>query len=322
MPSVYITSKIPKTASDLLINSGFKVEINNSVQNLTKIQLKDVLLKYDAVLTLMSDIIDEELLSSASKKLKIIANFAVGFDNIDVLTAKRNGIVVTNTPGVAGESIAEHTFALILACAKQITIANQYVRSGKYRRWDPLGFLTLTITGKTIGVIGLGRAGTFVAHVAYEGFKMNILYFDISRSEDLEILTRAKFTTLDFLLRHSDIVTLHIPLNSKTHHLIGKEQLGLMKNTAILINTARGAVVDEEALVWALKNQQIAAAGLDVFEHESNISQELKMLDNVVLTPHMASATFECREAMAKIAAQNIIDVFEGRTPQGVIKIT
>ena len=321
MPTVYITSKIPKIASDLLINSGFKVDINNSGQNLTKIQLKDVLSKYDGILTLMTDKIDEDVLNSTSPKLKIIANFAVGFDNIDVLSAKRRGIVVTNTPGVAGESIAEHTFALILACAKQIVAADRYTRSGKYRKWDPLGFLTLTITGKTIGIIGLGRAGTFVAHVAYEGFKMNILYFDISRSEDLEILTRAKFTTLDFLLKHPDIVTLHIPLTPKTHHLIGKEQLGLMKNRAILINTARGAVVDEEALIFALKNQQIAAAGLDVFEHEPNISQELKMFDNVVLTPHMASATFECREAMARIAAENIIDVFEGRTPLGVIKL-
>jgi len=322
MPSVYITCKIPKIASDLLTRKGFKVEINNSGQNLTKTQLKDVLSKYDAALALMTDKIDEEVLNAASPKLKIIANFAVGFDNIDVLSAKRKGVVVTNTPGVAGEAIAEHTFALILACAKQITIVNQYVRSGKYQRWDPLGFLTLTITGKTIGIIGLGRAGTFVAHVAYEGFKMNILYFDISRSEDLEILRGAKFTTLDFLLKHSDIVTLHIPLTPKTHYLIGKEQFKLMKSTAILINTARGAVIDEEALVWALKNHQIAAAGLDVFENEPNISQELKMLDNVVLTPHMASATFECREAMAKIAAQNIIDVFEGRTPLGVVKIT
>ena len=322
MPSVYITCKIPKIASDLLTRKGFKVEINNSGQNLTKTQLKDVLSKYDAALALMTDKIDEEVLNAASPKLKIIANFAVGFDNIDVLSAKRKGVVVTNTPGVAGEAIAEHTFALILACAKQITIVNQYVRSGKYQRWDPLGFLTLTITGKTIGIIGLGRAGTFVAHVAYEGFKMNILSFDISRSEDLEILRGAKFTTLDFLLKHSDIVTLHIPLTPKTHYLIGKEQFKLMKSTAILINTARGAVIDEEALVWALKNHQIAAAGLDVFENEPNISQELKMLDNVVLTPHMASATFECREAMAKIAAQNIIDVFEGRTPLGVVKIT
>ena len=321
MPSVYITCKIPKIASDLLTRKGFKVEINNSGQNLTKTQLKDVLSKYDAALALMTDKIDEEVLNAASPKLKIIANFAVGFDNIDVLSAKRKGVVVTNTPGVAGEAIAEHTFALILACAKQITIVNQYVRSGKYQRWDPLGFLTLTITGKTIGIIGLGRAGTFVAHVAYEGFKMNILYFDISRSEDLEILTRAKFTTLDFLLKHSDIVTLHIPLTPKTHHLIGKNELVLMKNTAILINTARGALLDQEALIFALKNQQIAAAGLDVFEHEPNISQELKMLDNVVLTPHMASATLECREAMARIAAENIIDVFERRTPFGVIKL-
>ena len=294
MPSVYITSQIPKIAFDLLTKKGFKVESNNTGQNLTKIQLKEILSKYDAVLTLMTDHIDEELLNSASKKLKIIANFAVGYDNIDVLFAKRRGIVITNTPGVAGEAIAEYSFALILACAKKIVTADHHVRSGKYQRWNPLAFLTPTITGKTIGIIGLGRAGTFVAHVAYEGFKMNILYFDISRSEDLEILTRAKFTTLDFLLKHSDIVTLHIPLNSKTHHLIGKEQLKLMKNTAILINTARGAVVDEEALIFALKNQQIAGAGLDVFEHERNISPGVKMLEIVVLPPLMALATFEC----------------------------
>ena len=322
MYRVYISGKIPKIATDLLTKRDFKVEINNSGKNLTVKQLKEIFSEYEAVITLMTDRIDEDVLNAASAKLKVIANFASGYDNIDVLAAKRRGIVVTNTPGVAGESIAEHTFALILSCAKKIIATDRYVRGGKYHEWNPLGFLSPTITGKTIGIIGLGSAGTFVAHVAYEGFKMDILYYDIARSEDLEILTKAKYTTLDFLTKHSDIITLHIPLTPKTHHLIGKEELKQMKNTAILINTARRAVIDEEALIWALKDKRIAAAGLDVFEHEPSVPDELTTLDNIVLTPHIASATVECREAMAKMVAQNIIDVFEGRTPFGLVKIS
>lgn len=321
MPNVYITSQIPKIGVDLLRQKGFAVEINNLGKNLTKDQLKNVFYRYDAVLIMMTDKIDIDILKSASANLKVIANYAVGYDNIDVLEAKRRNIIVTNTPGAASESVAEHTFMLIFAASKKLIEADKFVRLGKYQRWDPMAFLSSQIWGKTIGIVGLGKIGTYVGQIAYGGLRMKILYYDIARLEDFELLTEAHFVSLDELLRQSDIVTIHAPLTDKTHHLIGRERFKMMKNTAILINTARGPIVDEAALIFALKEKEIAAAGLDVFEFEPQISEELIGLPNVVLTPHIASATVETRETMSKIAAENIIAVFEGKEPPGLIKV-
>lgn len=320
MFTVYITSKIPTVGVNLLRSKGFNVEINQNSRNLTKDELVDIFSKYDAVLTLMTDKIDAGVLKH-SKNLKIIANFAIGFDNIDVLEAKRRGIIVTNTPGVASEAVAEHTIMLILACVKKLIEADKYVRLGKFQRWDPLAFLNSEISGKNLGIIGLGSIGTNVGQIARQGFGMKILYFDILRSEDFELLTEAKFTTLETLLQEADTITIHCPLTEKTRHLISKNELKLMKKTAILINTSRGPVVDENALIWALREGEIAAAGLDVYEREPHVPEELKTLSNVILTPHMASATIQVRENMAKIAAQNIIAVFEGKEPLGLIKV-
>ena len=322
MPKVYITSSIPQIGINLLRQKSFSVEINTSANNLTKDQLKEVFSKYDAVLTLMTDKIDSDVLKAASPNLKIIANYAVGFDNIDVLEAKRRNIIVTNTPGVASESVAEHTFLLIFACAKKLIEADKFVRLDKYQRWDPMAFLSSQIWGKTIGIIGLGKIGIFVGQIAYGGLRMKILYCDIARAEDFELLTAATFVDLNTLLKNADIITLHCPLTEKTRHLIGKEEFNIMKKNAVLINTARGPLVDEEALIFALKSNQIVAAGLDVFEFEPQISEDLIRLPNVVLTPHIASATYETREAMSKIAAENIIAVFEEREPLGIIKTT
>lgn len=321
MPKVYITSSIPEVGINLLRQKSFSVEINTSANNLTKDQLKEVFSKYDAVLTLITDKIDSDVLRAASPNLKIIANYAIGFDNIDVLEAKRRNIIVTNTPGVAGESVAEHTFLLIFACAKKLIEADKFVRLGKYQRWDPMAFLSSQIWGKTIGIIGLGKIGIFVGQIAYGGLRMKIIYYDVDRSEDFELLTEANFVSLDVLLREADVITLHCPLTEKTRHLIAKDQFDLMKNSAILINTSRGPIVDEKALIVALKEGKIAAAGLDVFEFEPQISEDLIRLPNVVLTPHIASATYETREAMSKIAAENIIAFFEGKTPFGLIKL-
>lgn len=184
-----------------------------------------------------------------------------------------------------------------------------------------MGFLSDQLWGQTVGIVGLGRIGTYVGHICANGFKMQILYHDIVRSQDFEMLTEAKAVSLEKLLAESDIVTLHVPLASATVHLIGKKELKLMKNSAILINTSRGAVVDEQALVWALENDEVAAAGLDVFEKEPSVAHQLKISSKVILTPHIASATYQTREAMAKIAAQNIIDVFEGKTPFGLVRV-
>jgi len=321
MPSVYITSVIPRECTEMLQSKGFDVQVNSQNRNLTKKELMDVFSKYDAVITLVTDIIDRDILLAASKKLKVIANYAIGFDNINLDFTSKKKITVCNTPGVASESVAEHTFLLIFACTKRIIEADKFVRLGKYQRWDPMAFLSNQIWGKTIGIVGLGKIGTFVAQIAFGGLRMKILYFDVSRSEDFELLTEARYCSIDELLKESDIVTLHVPLTPKTHHLISKSQFRIMKNTAILINTARGSIVNQEDLIWALKNKEIASAGLDVFEHEPDITHELTILDNVVLTPHIASATVETRLSMAKITAENIIAVFGGKEPFGLVKV-
>lgn len=318
MFSIYVTYNIPD-AVEILQKKGFTVDVNDDNQSITREEMKKIFSKYDAVLSLIIDKIDEEIISHASTKLKIISNYAVGYDNIDVLAAKRKGIVVTNTPGVANESVAEHTFAFILACSKQLVEADRFMRLGKYKKWDPTLFVSPQVWGKTLGIVGLGKIGSFVGQIAYGGFRMKILYFDMQHSEDFELLTQAEYCEMDRLLKDSDIVTLHVPLTPQTHHLIGREEFKKMKKSTILVNTARGPIVDEEALVWALKTKEIVGAGLDVFEHEPYVSHELKAMHNVILTPHTASATLETRLAMAKIAAQNIIDVFEGRNPLGAI---
>lgn len=320
MPKIYVTNLIPQNGLKLLRDKAYQVEINESGKALSKDQLKDIFSNYDAVLTSVPDKIDAEIIKSASKNLKIIANYAVGYDNVDVLEANRHNIIVANTPGVASESVAEHVFALILACAKKLIEADKYVRLGKFTRWDPMAFISPQIWGKTIGIIGLGKIGTFVAQIAFGGFRMKILYFDLEKAEDFELITEARQVSIAELLRESDIVTLHCPLTDKTRHLISTSELRSMKKSAILINTARGPVIDEAALIVALKDEVIAAAGLDVYEHEPSVPEELRTMPNVVLTPHSASATSETRETMSRIAAENIISVFEGKEPFGLIK--
>lgn len=320
MPRVYICDPIPENGILLLKHNGFEVDVNHSGKDLSREGLKKVFSDYDAIITLLTNKIDEEIVKYSSKKLKVIANFTVGFDNLDVKAINSKGIIACNTPGVASESVAEHTFALILALNKKLLDQDKFVREGKYKRWDPTLFLSHQIWGQTIGIIGLGRIGTFVSQVASQGFRMKILYFDPKKAEDFELLTGAKYLSVEEILKEADIVSLHIPLTENTKHLIGKKELKMMKKTAILINTARGPIVDEEALVWALDEGEIAGAGLDVYEFEPEITPALLTSAKVVLTPHTASGTFETREQMSRIAAQNIIDVFAGKEPLGLIK--
>ncbi len=320
MPKVFVTGLIAENGLHILRQKGFTIEVNKSGKDLSAVELKKVFGEHDAVISMVNNKLDGEIIGSASTNFKIISNYAVGVDNIDVEAAKQKGIIVTNTPGVANESVAEHVFALIFACSKSIIGADKFVREGKYQKWDPNLYLSHQTWGQTIGIIGLGRIGTFVGQIAYGGFRMKVMYFDVRRAEDFELICEARYGTVDEILREADIVTLHVPLTDKTRHMIGRDELKKMKDSAILINTSRGPVVEEEALVWALKEKEIAAAGLDVFEFEPKISKELLKLDNVVVTPHIASATFETREAMSKIAAQNIIDVFEGKEPIGLVR--
>lgn len=321
MASVYICDVIEENGINLLKSHGFTFDINKSGRDLSFDELKKVFSKYDAVVTMVNNKIDEKLIKSASRKLKVIANYAVGFDNIDIKSAAKRKITVCNTPGVASESVAEHTFALVLALNKHLFAADRFVRSGKFFKFDPNLFLSAQLWGQTIGVIGLGKIGTFVAQIAYGGFRMKVLYFDKKRSEDFELIYGAQFRDIEMILTHSDIVTLHIPLTDETRHLIGRRELKLMKKSAILINTARGPIVDEEALIWALREKEIAGCAIDVFEREPQISHELFTFDNVIVTPHTASATIETREKMSQIAAQNIIDVFEGGEPLGLVRV-
>jgi D-3-phosphoglycerate dehydrogenase len=318
---IYVTRPIPEDGVEMLRKNGYQVDVNPENKVLSKDELKKAIAGYDGVLCLLTDKIDGEVLDAAGKKLKIMANYAVGYDNIDVKAAAERKINVTNTPGVLTEAVAEHTFALLMSVAKRIVEADKFVREGEYKQWEPKGFLGPQIWGKTIGIVGLGRIGSFVAQIAHGGFNMEVLYHDVKKNEEFEMRFSAKYRDLTSLLKQSDFVTVHVPLLPATHHLISAKELGMMKERAILINTSRGPVVDEVSLVEALKAGKIAGAGLDVFEKEPEITLGLADLPNVALTPHTASATREARSAMSKIAAENIIAALEGKTPPNVVKI-
>lgn len=277
----------------------------------------------DALVSLLSDRIDCNLLYQA-KNLRIVAQLAVGYDNIDIDCATKLGIYVTNTPGVLTEATAELTWALILAVARRIVEADHFVRWGEWERlktaWHPKMMLGIELRGKVLGIVGCGRIGSRVAEIGAKGFGMKVIYFDRSRNEELEKEIGAEFKELDQLLQEADIVSLHVPLTRETYHMINEERLKKMKRSAILINTARGAVVDTEALVKALKEGWIAGAGLDVFEQEPLAANHpLTAFKNVVILPHIGSATYETRHAMAELVAENLIAFYEGREPPTLV---
>jgi D-3-phosphoglycerate dehydrogenase len=317
---VFVTRTIPEEGIKLMREKGFQVDVNPEDCVLSKEELKKAIAGYDGVLALLSDKIDGEVLDAAGEQLRIVANYAVGYDNIDVKAAAERKVFVTNTPGVLTEAVAEHAFALLLSVAKRTAEADKFVREGKFKQWEPLGFLGPQIWGKTIGIVGLGRIGSFVAQIAHGGFNMEVLYYDVAKNEEFEMRFSAKYRELPELLKTSDFVSIHVPLLPATRHLISAKEFGLMKPTAILINTSRGPVIDELALVEALKAKKIAGAGLDVYENEPNLTPGLTDLPNTVLTPHTASATHEARSAMSKIAAENIIAALEGEQPPSLVK--
>ena len=318
-PTVLITRQIPEVATELL-KSHFTIEQWKKESPMPRHVLLDSVRGVDAILSCLTEKIDDTLLSAAGSQLKIVANYAVGFDNIDLEAARRHNVVVTNTPGVLTEAVAEHTVALMFAAVRQIVAGDQFVRSGEYEYWLPMGFLGPQLWGKTLGIVGLGRIGGWVAQIAAIGLRMKVIYTSPVRDEELEFRLGIKHHDLDTVLKESDVVSIHVPLLPSTHHLIGKRELKLMKPSAYLINTSRGPVIDEEALIEALQNKTIAGAGLDVFEHEPKIPTPLKNLPNVVLTPHIASSTFEARNAMAEIAAKNILAVLAGKPPLNPVK--
>ena len=315
---VLITRRITDNVFHMLEKAGFEIDYRTG-KPLTKQELIEAIADKDAIVAVIPDQIDKEVIN-AGKNLKIISCYSVGFDNIDHEYAKSKGIITTNTPGHLTESVAEHTFALLLAVARKINMADYFVRAGKYKYWDPLVFLGPTLNGKTLGIVGMGRIGKHLAKIAHKGFGMKILYTDSAKCEiDSEL--EGQFCNLEYVLNNSDFVSLNCLLSEETKHLIGTNELKMMKPTSYLINTSRGAVINEIALIEALKNNTIAGAGLDVFEDENNVNQELYKLQNVVLTPHIASATYDARTEMGFIAAQNIIDyLVKKETPKNIVK--
>lgn len=320
MAKIFVTRPILEEGIELLKKEGYQVDINPEDRVLSKEELKKAIFGYDAVLCLLTDKIDREVLDAAGTNLKIVANYAVGYDNVDVAAAAERKVMVTNTPGVLTEAVAEHTFALLIAVAKHIAAADKFTREGNYKQWDPKGFLGPELKEKILGILGLGRIGSRVAEIGNKGFGMKIAYYDVKRNTEFEQQLGATFGSVVDVLKSSDFVSIHVPLLSETKHLIGKNELSMMKREAILINTSRGPVVDEIALVEALKNKVIAGAGLDVYENEPDLTPGLADLPNVVLTPHIASATYEARNAMSRLAAENIIAALKGQEPPNLVK--
>ncbi|MBN1151443.1 D-glycerate dehydrogenase [candidate division WOR-3 bacterium] len=267
----------------------------------------------DALLCLLTDKIDSEVLRYADN-LRIIANYAVGFDNIDLKSAGEKKILVTNTPGVLTEATADLTFALLLSVVRRITEADRFVRQGNFKGWAPELLIGGDLNGKILGIIGLGRIGRAVAKRA-SCFGMRIVYHSRTRDEDFEKSYGAEFQEVEDLIRQSDIVTLHAPLTKETYHMIDAKKIGQMKRNAYIVNTARGPLIDEKSLCEALKNRAIAGAALDVFEREPEVERDLMELKNVVLAPHIGSASKETRDKMAIIAAESIVRYFEGELP-------
>lgn len=312
-PKVLVTRSIPREGLDLLA-SLCDLDVNQEDRALSKDELKSRLADKDALLSLLSDPIDRDVLA-AGPRLRVVANYAVGFNNIDVAAATARGIVVTNTPGVLTETTADLAWTLLMAAARRVVEGDALVRAGKFTGWGPMLLLGHDIYGKTLGIIGLGRIGEAVARRA-RGFDMNVLYYSAHRKnpED-ESRLGVRYASLDELLAQSDFVSIHAPLTDATRHMIGHRELAMMKPSAVLVNTARGPVVDESALVQALREGRIAAAGLDVYENEPALAPGLAELPNVTVLPHVGSASLETRTRMAEMVARDILAVLEGRTP-------
>ncbi len=316
--TVYVTRIIPQPGFDILHENLTNVRINEEDHLLSREELLENVKGLDGLLPLLTEQIDGEVMDAAGKQLKIIANHAVGFDNIDVPAATERGIMVTNTPGVLTDATSDHAWALLFTTARRVVESDKFTRAGKYKGWGPMMYLGGDITGRTLGVVGAGRIGNAVAEKS-SGFKMQILYCDEFRNENLENEYGAKKVSFEELLSEADFVSVHVPLLDSTHHLFNDAAFKQMKKTAYLINTSRGPVVDEAALVRALQNGEIAGAGIDVYEEEPKIHPGLTSLDNAVLTPHTASATIETRTKMATMAAQNLVDGLKGKRPANLL---
>jgi glyoxylate reductase len=308
---VFVTREIPAPGLDLL-RQECEVEVNPHDRALTRKELLLGMRGKDGLLCLLTDTIDAAVMDAGLPTLKGLANYAVGFNNIAVAEATRRGLPVSNTPGVLTETTADLAWTLLMATARRIVEADRFTREGKFQGWAPLLFLGQDVHGKTLGLIGFGRIGEAMARRA-RGFDLKVLYYDARRRPaDEERRLGVEYRSLPELLALSDFVSLHVNLDETTRHLIGAPELARMKPTAILINTARGPVLDEKALVEALQRGTIRGAGLDVFEEEPALASGLAELENVVIVPHIASASVETRTKMAVMAAENLLAMLKG----------
>ena len=317
-PNVTVTHNFPEVALEKL-RSRAEVFYNDSGNSLSPADLIDCAGKSDAIVSYLTDKIDAAVIDAGGDHLKIIANYGAGFNNIDFAHAQKKNIWVSNTPGVLHETTADLTWAMLLGIARRIVESDRFTREGKFHGWQGNMFLGGDVYGKTLGVIGCGEIGAAVARRAL-GFDMRVLYHQRTRlSEAEEKKLNARFVSLDELLKESDFITLHVPLTDQTKYMIGSDQLAMMKPTAYLIHAARGKVVDDKALVEALKNKSIAGAALDVFENEPALTEGMTDLDNLIVLPHIGSASVATRDTMALLVVDNVFDALDGKTPRTLI---
>ncbi len=319
MAKIFVTRQIPGNHLEKLKVDGHDVVVSEFDRPLSGEELVTKVKGADALLSLLTDRIDGDLMDAAGPQLKVISNYAVGFDNIDIKAATDRQIPVTNTPSdEVNEAVAEHTWVLIMAVARRVIEADEFARQGGYKGWEPDIFLGPSIIGKTLGIVGLGRIGSMVARRA-KGYNMTVLYNKHEPDPEAEKELGVTFAPLDELLSKCDFVSLHLPLTDETRHIINAEALAKMKKGSYLINTARGPIVDEAALIAELESGNLAGAALDVYENEANIPPELLGMQNVITTPHIASATHEAREKMGEMAVAAILDVLSGEKPANIV---
>jgi len=312
LSQIFVAGKIPDKAEEIL--SDYPVNVFEGVQLITEEELCHEVKNAEAILSLLSTPISKKVIDAA-KNVKIIANYGAGFNNIDVDYATEKGIHVTNTPFVSTDATAELTLGILLAVSRRVVEGDELCRTQGFNGWAPLFFRGTEVSGKTLGIYGFGNIGQAVAKRAL-AFNMDIIYSQPRRlSSELEAKYNATYVSMEEMLSTADFITLHCPYKQELHHLFGKEEFLKMKKSAFFINAARGPLVNEKELVSALKDGEIAGAALDVFEFEPSITEELKSLSNVVLTPHIGNATYETRDAMSEVAANNIVEVLNGRNP-------
>ena len=309
---VLVTREIPEAGLEPL--EGFDVSVLCE-RPPERGELLEAVRGAGGILSTVTEKMDAEVMDAAGDDLKIIANMAVGYDNVDLEAARERGIVVTNTPEVLTETTADTAFLLLLAAARRLGEAERLLRSGGWNAWGPMQLLGPDVWGKKLGLVGLGRIGQAVARRS-SGFEMEVLYYDQYRNEEVEEELGARYLELDDLLSESDFVSIHTPLTPETRHLISERELGLMQSNAVLVNASRGPVVDEAALADALADRRIFAAGLDVYEEEPEVHPKLLELENVVLAPHIGSASIETRDKMAALAAEHLRAVLRGEQPK------